>query len=104
MTLRSKLVRDKVPDLLRAQGEALRGVEYLTDATFLRVLAAKLVEEAQEFYDELSLEELADVLEVVQTLARVIASPEKLEEARRAKAEARGGFDGRVWMTWEDGQ
>jgi predicted house-cleaning noncanonical NTP pyrophosphatase (MazG superfamily) len=102
-TLRSKLVRDKVPALLRAQGSPrLHEVSRLADREYLEALADKLVEEAGEFFEApFSLDELADVLEVVQALAQLLASPERLEEVRRAKAESRGGFDGRVWMTWE---
>lgn len=67
-----KLIRDKVPDLASARGEALRTRLVGTEER-RRLLKAKLVEEALELQaaddgSEAEVEELADVIEVVRRL------------------------------------
>lgn len=97
----SKLVRDKVPDQAKARDASQRiMVRTLDHDDFVAALADKLVEEGEEFRASLSLEELADVLEVVQTLADILASRKELERVRRIKARIRGGFRGRILMSW----
>ncbi|MBA3307844.1 MAG: nucleoside triphosphate pyrophosphohydrolase [Chloroflexi bacterium] len=91
-----KLVRDLVPQQLAAKGVAARVSRY-DDAAFLEALRAKLVEESVEYYaardDAEAIAELADVLEVVLALAAMHgADAAVLEEARRSKLAARGGF------------
>lgn len=48
MSDQEKLVRDKVPELIRAHGQVLRVREVQGDE-YRRLLAAKLLEEAREF-------------------------------------------------------
>lgn len=97
----SKLVRDKVPAQAKARDASQRiMVRTLDHDDFVAALADKLVEEGEEFRAGLSLEELADVLEVVQTLADILASRKELERVRRIKARIRGGFRGRILMSW----
>ena len=63
------------------------------------MLDTKLNEELAEYQDSKSLEELADLLEVMQ--ATVIArgyTLEELEHVRAEKAEKRGGFAKRLLL------
>lgn len=64
----------------------------------------KLVEEAQEvaIADNNKLrEELADVMEVIETLMSAAGiEPEKVREIQRKKRSARGGFDNRIKLLW----
>jgi len=96
--MEAKLVRDKIPDLIRANG-ADPVVWRATDEEYCDLLLHKLREEVQEFLEAKSLEELADVLEVVQTLATALGfEPKDLERMRARKASERGGFNGKlVW-------
>ncbi len=88
-----KLVRDRIPDLFGGKPRLLNGEEYRA------ALRAKL-EEVTEYLQSGEPKELADVLEVLRALAALHSlSPEDLEALRRAKADARGGFAGRVWWT-----
>lgn len=94
-----KLVRDKIPDIIRASGtEPL--IRIADPSEYRDLLRAKLSEEVQEFLDsdqDVDVEELADILEVVFALAeRAGISRGGLEDIRVAKAEARGGFTQRV--------
>ncbi len=93
-----KLVRDRIPELIRRNGgEPL--TRRLSDEEFAAALARKLVEEADEFAATPTTEELADVLEVVHALAQVAGvSVDEIEALRRAKAAERGTFDDRLLL------
>lgn len=92
-----KLVRDKIPEIIRAEG--LEPVVRVAGAEeYAARLRDKLREEVEEFLaSDDDPEELADILEVLHALARQIGvSPEKVEELRAAKAAKRGGFAERI--------
>ncbi|MEO7613935.1 MAG: NUDIX domain-containing protein [Streptosporangiaceae bacterium] len=93
---REKLVRDRVPELIRAAG-AEPSVRVARDEQYGALLHAKLYEEAAEFAADPVPAELADLLEVVLAMADLIGCPpEELESARAAKAAERGGFSQRL--------
>ncbi|GAA1549154.1 nucleoside triphosphate pyrophosphohydrolase [Kribbella lupini] len=101
-----KLVRDRMPEIIRAKGEVPIVYQAEPDE-YRRRLRDKLVEEVGEFLDEgegereAALEELADVLEVVHALAVELgSSAEELERIRSAKVAERGAFAERV--IWSD--
>ncbi len=101
-----KLVRDLVPEQLAARGVAARVSRY-DDPAFLEALRAKLVEEGVEYYaaadDEEAVAELADLMEVVLALAEMHgADAAALDEARRAKLAARGGFHERFRLVTDE--
>lgn len=88
-----KLVRDRIPDIIRQSG--LRPcVHTAAPEEYRRRLRAKLQEEVAEFLDsdtDDAPEELADILEVVYTLAADLGlSPGQLEQLRERKAAERG--------------
>jgi predicted house-cleaning noncanonical NTP pyrophosphatase (MazG superfamily) len=103
---KGKLIRDKVPEIIRANGE--EPITSVADAAEYReLLRAKLVEEVDEVLaadDKEAPEELADVLEVVLAFAADLGMDVgQLEEIRRAKAEERGGFADRIiWYGVEE--
>lgn len=91
-----KLVRDKIPEVIRRNG-AEPIFHIATPEELPTLLRAKLVEEVDEFLESDEPEELADVLEVVLALARELGvPPEDLERMRQEKAAERGGFTERV--------
>jgi predicted house-cleaning noncanonical NTP pyrophosphatase (MazG superfamily) len=71
----NKHVRDRIPEIIGSRGD--RAVTHvLGEAGYRDALLAKLVEEAQEASGARAEElpaELADVLEVLQTLAQALA-------------------------------
>lgn len=88
-----KLVRDRIPDLIRSQGgdPVIRPAE---PGELHDLLRAKLAEEVVEYLESGDVAELVDILEVVLALAgQVGLSPEDLEKIRAAKIDERGGFD-----------
>ena len=95
-----KLIRDGLPDMMRAQGLAVF-TRRLDDAEFLTRLKDKLVEEAREAQAAASredlIEELADLREVMLALIDASGVSEaEIEAARLMKRTERGGFDARV--------
>ena len=98
---RGKLVRDRIPDIIRAAGGDPH-TELLDDESYARNLHEKLKEEVQELLDADAghlLEEMGDVLEVLHAMASNSGLAwEAVEEARHKKAEERGGFQGRIFL------
>lgn len=93
-----KLVRDLIPDIIRADGKDCT-VEELSEEEYLRLLDAKLNEELSEYQESKSLEELADLLEVMRAVVTARGwSWEELERVRREKATKRGGFERRLLL------
>ena len=100
MKVYSKLVRDKIPDIIKDSGR-IPVTHILSDEEFLVALEAKLKEEVVEYQDDKSLEEMADVLEVLQAICVARGySLEQLEEKRREKAEERGGFKNKIFLEY----
>ncbi len=98
MTVYNKLVRDRIPELIRAQGETPR-TRILEQEEYTACLEAKLDEEVLEYHKERNLEELADILEVVYALAEDLGhTRQELEAVCDRKQEARGGFRDRIFL------
>jgi predicted house-cleaning noncanonical NTP pyrophosphatase (MazG superfamily) len=97
---RGKLVRDKIPQIIRSKGQ--EPVIYTADTEEYCVrLRDKLREEVEEYLaSDNDREELADILEVLYALAKQAGTDqEQLEKLRAGKAEKRGGFADRiVWF------
>jgi predicted house-cleaning noncanonical NTP pyrophosphatase (MazG superfamily) len=96
-----KLVRDRIPNLMRARGHA-GSFHLATPSERRQLLRAKLVEEVNEFLQATpgrAAEELVDILEVVAALADALGiNQTDLEVRRREKAAERGAFTfGVVW-------
>ncbi|OGX68133.1 MAG: hypothetical protein A2189_05045 [Paenibacillus sp. RIFOXYA1_FULL_44_5] len=102
MPVYNKLVRDKIPQVIEADGKSFRS-RILNEEEYKNELHIKLREESEEYLQakdkQEALEEMADMLEVIRALAVVHgASWEQLEAIRLKKAEARGGFEDRVYL------
>lgn len=99
---RGKLVRDRIPAIIRATGA--EPTTYQADPPEYKIrLMDKLVEEVAEVAAALPgelIDELADVVEVVYAIAEAHGIDHAdLELNRRMKAVARGGFGERiVWL------
>lgn len=87
-----KLVRDRIPDIIKADSKTCV-TEILPDKQYLEMLDAKLSEELAEYQESKSLEELADLLEVIQAVVNARGwTWEQLEQVRADKAAERGAF------------
>ena len=88
----NKLIRDKIPQLIESKGGKAE-IRILSDEEYPVYLEAKLDEEVGEYHRDKTIEELADILEVVYALAASQGiSVEELSEIYRHKHAARGGF------------
>ena len=99
MATYNKLVRDKIPDILDK-----KNIQYekriANDAEYRAELIKKLTEEVAEFSEDSTVEELADVLEVVKALEQ-LDEFSNLEAVRATKAEERGAFAKRIILKGE---
>ena len=94
----NKLVRDRIPEIIEASGKRCI-YSTLSDKEYLAKLDEKLNEELAEYQEGKSVEELADLLEVIRavTVARG-SSIEEVEAIRRDKAAKRGGFEKKILL------
>ena len=92
MIVHNKLVRDKIPEIIEKAGK-IPVSHILSDKEYISELDKKLNEEYAEYQVDKSIEELADMLEVMYAIAEARGwSVSKLEAVRREKAEKRGAF------------
>lgn len=93
-----KLVRDRIPEIIEADGKTCV-CETLSDEAYTRLLDQKLNEELAEYQESKSLEELADLLEVMQAVVRARGwTLDELEQVRADKAAERGGFTKKILL------
>ena len=94
----NKLVRDRIPEIIEASGKTCV-TEILSDEAYLRLVDAKLDEELAEYHSDQTIEELADLLEVIYAAAMARGyTLEQLESVRAAKAEKRGAFANKILL------
>lgn len=98
-----KLVRDKIPEIIRSNGET-PVIRVLDGEEYAGYLEKKLDEEVGEFHQARNVEELADIQEVVLALAEELGcSREALEAVYRKKHDQRGGFHKRLLLISKEG-
>lgn len=98
----NKLVRDNIPEII-IQDNHKPITRILNDEEYKRELEKKLLEEYKEVLEtttsEERIEELADMLEIIQSLARVEnSSLEQVQEVAQVKKLKRGGFDKKIFL------
>lgn len=94
-----KLVRDKIPQIIQADGKSPI-IRTLSEEDYLKELDKKLNEEVAEYQADKSIEEMADVLEVLYAICEARGhSLEELEKVRKEKSDKRGAFKERIY--WE---
>ena len=97
-TVHNKLVRDRIPEIIEASGKTCVTEVLLPDA-YLRALDAKLDEELAEYQQSKSLEELADLLEVMGAVVKARGYTwDELTRVRKEKRADRGAFDQRIFL------
>ena len=94
----NKLVRDRIPEIIEASGK-ICATEILSDEAYLRMVDAKLDEELAEYHSDQTIEELADLLEVIYAAAMARGyTLEQLEAVRAEKATKRGSFTKKILL------
>ena len=98
MPMYHKLVRDLIPEIVEADGKTCV-CETLSDKEYLCLLDQKLNEELAEYQESKSLEEMADLLEVMQAVVKARGwTMELLESLRAEKAAKRDGFEKKLLL------
>ena len=99
----NKLVRDKIPDEIDSQPGRKSKYRILDDTEYLKELNRKILEEANEFIEENSIEELGDLMEVINTIMKLKGySIEEVNKVMKSKAEKKGAFDNRIFLEYID--
>ena len=97
-TVHNKLVRDRIPEIIEASGKTCT-VEVLPNDAYIQALDAKLGEELAEYQQSKSLEELADLLEVMGAVVKARGYTwDDLTRVRKGKRAQRGAFDQRIFL------
>jgi predicted house-cleaning noncanonical NTP pyrophosphatase (MazG superfamily) len=102
MPVYSKLVRDQIPEMIASTGKQY-STRIIENQEYISELRKKSREELEEYMNsdsnEAAIEELADLLEVISSLAKVYGSSfEEVEKVRNEKFMKRGGFDKRILL------
>ena len=98
----NKLVRDKIPEIIKSRGD-IPFVHIAQEKEYEEALEAKLNEEVKEFLTDASVEEVADILEVLQAICELKGVDLKnLEEVRKKKVQERGAFQKRIILEKTD--
>ena len=93
-----KIIRDKIPEIIEKSGKKCI-VEVMDNDTYIEYLDQKLNEELAEYQQDKSIEELADLLEVMYAVVTARGySVAELERIRLEKSEKRGAFEKRLLL------
>ncbi len=89
----NKLVRDKIPEVIQSTGKTCE-IKVIQGEALKTALVLKLKEEVTEFEEAHSMEEMADILEVVEGLCKFHNwRIEDVLSVKETKKQQRGGFD-----------
>lgn len=92
----NKLVRDKIPDIIKQKGGKCT-IRIADEKEYWEKLKWKLREEMDEFLEAQNEEELADLLEVINAIIDFKGlAREKIKLVKSKKAEERGRFEKRI--------
>ena len=96
MKIYNKLVRDKIPEIIKKNGKTPITKIYSVNK-YKKALNTKLKEEVAEYLESDSIEEIADIEEVIRSILKLNKiSENSLNKIRLIKNKKRGGFDKRI--------
>lgn len=94
----NKLVRDKIPEIIEQSGKVCV-CEILSDEQYIKALNEKLLEEIREYLESGTVEELADISEVIYAILEYKRiSLAEFEKVQLEKRETRGGFKDKFFL------
>ncbi len=95
----NKLVRDKIPENINSIEGRKCNFKILNNDEYLKELDKKLFEEAHEFIEDHSIEELADLMEVIFAIMKYKnILIEDIENARKIKNNKNGSFNDKIFL------
>lgn len=99
MVPEEKLVRDHIPRLIRENGD-IPQVRIASRDEMDRLLREKILEEAKELLQSAANEEIADILEAIESLLKIRGiSLIQIRDIQEKKRVERGGFDKRYVLS-----
>ncbi len=99
----NKLVRDKIPENIDSEFGRKSKYRILNDSEYLTELNKKVLEEANEFIEENSIEELGDLMEVINAIMKLKSYKiEEVYKIMKAKADKKGTFDSKIYLEYVD--
>lgn len=97
----NKLVRDRLPENINSMEGRKCNFKILNNDEYLKELDKKLFEETHEFIEEHSIEELADLMEVIFAIMKDRnISIEDIENARKIKNNKKGSFNDKIYLIY----
>ena len=94
----SKAIRDKIPEIIKESGSKCN-IRTLSDKEFLEKMEDKLDEEVAEYHQSKSVEEIADIMEVLERIAELRGtSVKELMRIKEEKAQKRGKFEKNLFL------
>ncbi|WP_312692526.1 nucleoside triphosphate pyrophosphohydrolase [Caproiciproducens sp.] len=94
----NKLVRDRIPEIIEASGKTYV-CETLSDEQYIEKLNEKLLEEVQEYLESGTVEEMADIDEIMHAILGFKGIPlEEFQRVRMEKLQERGGFKKKILL------
>ena len=98
----NKAIRDKIPEIIRESGSKCN-IKTLSEKEFLEKMEKKLDEEVAEYHQSKSVEEIADIMEVLERIAELRGtSVKELMRIKEEKAQKRGKFEKNLFLVGTD--
>lgn len=92
----NKLVRDKIPEIIKDK-DGVCVFHTATEQEYHQKLSEKLEEEVREFIASETIEEAADIMEVIYSFGQIHGyTLEEVEAKRLQKKAAKGGFENKT--------
>ena len=99
----NKLVRDKIPENIDSEIGRKCKYRILDDTEYLQELNRKVLEEANEFIEENSIEELGDLMDVINAIMRLKGyNMEDVNKTMKVKEYKKGAFNNKIFLEYVD--
>lgn len=98
-----KLVRDNIPNEINKADNKKCSYKILSNEEYKNELDKKLQEESIEFIESHSVEEMADLLEVIEYQIKTFnINMNEVNKARENKVKVKGGFENKIYLEYVD--
>lgn len=99
MRVYNKLVRDKIPEVIKVNEGKRANTRILDDEEYLKELNIKLKEEVNEYLESGEVEELCDIEEVLRALVALKGvTYQEFDKLRLSKVEKKGAFKDKIFL------